>query len=60
MNTSEDIINNMNNSKYFTKLDLCQGYWQIPMHPADIEKTAFITQDGHYKFLRMPFGLVNP
>ena len=29
------------------------------MHPADIEKTTFITQDGHYEFLRMPFGLVN-
>ena len=29
------------------------------MHPADIEKTAFITQDGHYEFLRITFILVN-
>ena len=59
MNTSEDIMANMNNARYFTKLDLCKGYCQIPMEEADIEKTAFITQDGHYEFVRMPFGLIN-
>ena len=25
----------------------------------DIEKTAFITQDGHYEFVRIPFLLIN-
>ena len=29
------------------------------MHPDDIQKTAFTTQDGHYEFLRLPFGLKN-
>ena len=29
------------------------------MHPNDIPKTAFTTQDGHFEFLRLPFGLKN-
>lgn len=45
--------------KYFTSLDLAAGYHQIPMSKSSIEKTAFITPDGHYEYLRMPFGLVN-
>ena len=29
------------------------------MSPESIEKTAFSTPDGHYEFLRLPFGLKN-
>lgn len=29
------------------------------MHKDSIEKTAFITPDKQFEFLRMPFGLVN-
>jgi hypothetical protein len=32
---------------------------QIRMKEADIPKTAFITHEGHYEFLVMPFGLCN-
>jgi len=31
----------------------------IEMSPADVHKTAFSTTNGHYEFLRMPFGLRN-
>lgn len=44
---------------YFTQLDLASGYWGIPMHPDDIEKTAFAAPKGKYEFIVMPFGLVN-
>ena len=45
--------------KFFTQLDLASGYWGIPMHPDDIEKTAFVAPKGKYEFLVKPFGLVN-
>jgi len=38
-------------------LDLAKGFHQIEIDERDIHKTAFSVEDGHYEFLRMPFGL---
>ncbi len=43
----------------FTKIYLRKGYYQIPMHPADILKTTIITPFGLFEFLRLTFGLRN-
>ena len=40
-------------------LDIFSGYHQIPMAPADEEKTVFITSHGFYCYKIMPFGLKN-
>ena len=40
-------------------LDAFLGYHQIPMHPPDVEKTAFITPHGLYYYNVMSFGLKN-
>jgi hypothetical protein len=45
--------------KYFTALDIYSGFYQVPVHENSVDKTAFITSDSHYEFLRMPFGLCN-
>ena len=54
-----DILDRLNGSKYFTALDLKSGYWQVEMDESSIPKTAFSTQDHHWEFLRLPFGLKN-
>ena len=51
------MLNSFRSAKWFTILDLASGYWQVEMHPDDVEKTAFITPFGLYEFLVMPFGL---
>ena len=40
-------------------IDAYSGYNQIRMHPADEEKTSFITDQGTYCYRVMPFGLKN-
>ncbi|XP_066258249.1 uncharacterized protein [Euwallacea similis] len=55
----EDLINQLGGYKYFSSLDMKQGYYQIPLNKESIDKTAFITPDGQYEFLRLPFGLCN-
>ena len=55
----EDILDNLGRAKYFTTLDLTSGFHQVSMNERDIPKTAFSTEDGHWEYTKMPFGLKN-
>jgi hypothetical protein len=55
----DDHLERMHGSQYFTTLDLASGYHQIKVAEESTPKTAFVTPDGHYEYLRVPFGLVN-
>lgn len=53
----QDVIDRTRNARFFTTLDVAWGYWHVEVDPDSIEKTAFITVDGHYEWLVLPFGL---
>ncbi len=53
----DDLIDGLSSAQFITTLDLTTGYWQVPMTPADKEKTAFVSPAGKFQFNVMPFGL---
>ena len=54
----DDMVDKLGDAKYFSSLDLKWGYNQMPLRKADAEKTAFVTQEGHYEWTGKgtPFG----
>jgi len=54
-----DVLPNLTKMKFFTKIDLEKGFYQIPIAPDDTHKTAFCTPFGKYVFNRISMGLVN-
>ena len=56
----EDTLHLLARAKFFSKLDLRRGYWQVEIEEKDKHNTAF--QMGildFFEFNRMPFGLCN-
>ncbi|KAL1190825.1 RNA-directed DNA polymerase-like protein [Cardamine amara subsp. amara] len=55
----DQMIERVANHKYYCFLDGYSGFFQIPIHPDDQEKTTFTCPSGTIAYRRMPFGLCN-
>lgn len=53
----EDLVEKTRNCKFFSTLDVNSAFWSIPLRVTDKQKSAFVTQEGHFQWTCLPFGL---
>lgn len=53
----EDLVEKTRNCNFFSTLDINSAFWSIPLRIEDKKKTAFVTQEGHFQWTCLPFGL---
>ncbi|GFR10146.1 retrovirus-related Pol polyprotein from transposon opus [Trichonephila clavata] len=55
----EDVIKRTAGKRYNYKMDIKSAFNTIRIRETDIYETGFVTPDGHFEFLCMPFGVTN-
>ena len=52
----DDLLDQLQKTKYFSKIDLRYGYHQMKIRPKDVAKIAFVTRYGQYEFMVVSLG----
>jgi hypothetical protein len=55
----DEVITWIQGCLWFSVVDINSAFYSILIHPEDRFKTAFVTQQGHYEWSQLPFGLKN-
>lgn len=53
----DELIDRLGNANFLTTLDLCKGYWQVPLTESSNDLTTFRVPSGLLRFTVMHFGL---
>ncbi|KMQ87776.1 hypothetical protein RF55_12857 [Lasius niger] len=52
----EDCLSRLSNKNVFSLLDLKDGFHNIKIHPEYTKYFAFVTPDGQFEYVKLPFG----
>ena len=55
----DDMLQHLQGSKVFSKIDATAFFWQFRIKEADRHKAAMVTPLGHFDWRVVPFGLTN-
>jgi len=55
----EDQIDRLAEARMFSTIDLRNGFFHVNVEMKSRKYTAFVTHQGQYQFLKVPFGLCN-
>lgn len=53
----DEILDSLGRARFFSVIDLFQGFHQIPLDPESRDITSFSTDKGSYRWKMLPFGL---
>lgn len=55
----EEVLEKMQSAKYFTVMDLKNGFFHVEIEEQSRKYTAFVTKEGLFEFNKAPFGFCN-
>ena len=54
-----DCLRSLDKASYMSTIDLSNSFYQLPIHPDDRDKTAFLTRKGQFRLTRLGQGCTN-